>query len=451
MDQPAGVAELTRVLAIGIDAAEPTLVRELIERNQLPTMRRLLEAGHWSRVESPAAIGSGAVWPTFITGTTPRQHGVYSEWLWRPEAMGMRRYSGSGLTPFWKVAAAAGTRVGVLDIPFAPFVGLVDGFEICEWGAHDKLEGRTRMAPASLSARVPPHPFAAQGFDFAACLSGARARGALGARLLRERRPHLAILVFTEVHHAAHPLWRDPALVQLLGEVDAQIATLIEAAHDSAVLVFSLHGMRAARGLTTLLEGLLIERGFARPADWWSQSWRERARSLFASAKRGAPRSLKALYYKTLPQSATHRLAQPTMIPAYDWPRTRAFSLPTDQHGWIRINLLGREENGLVKPRDYEPTCRELELLLRDLENEEGQPVVETIIRTSRDAEDALTQPLPDLVVHWSDAAAASPPPGKRWTGQHAPEGFLIAPKASTTADWVQAEDLHRLFAALHG
>jgi len=66
------------VLAIGIDAAESTLVRQLIEQDELPALKSLLADGRWLRVQSPAHIGSGAVWPTFMTGAE------FSGWLtWR--------------------------------------------------------------------------------------------------------------------------------------------------------------------------------------------------------------------------------------------------------------------------------------------------------------------------------------------------------------------------------
>ena len=448
MDQSTGATALIshRMLAVGIDAAEPELVRALIKRGQLPTLQRLLEEGVWCRVESPAKIGSGTVWPTFMTGSDPQRHGIYSEWSWEPEEMAVRRYTGRGLTPFWKLAAGEGRSVGVLDVPFAPFQGLREGFEISEWGAHDQLEGRTRAAPSSLAENIPIHPFSEDRFDMAACISGAKMRGILAARLLRERHPELAVIVFTEMHRAAHRSWGDPSVVELMREIDAQIAALIDAAGaDAAVLIFSLHGMRPARGLTKILDALLIEHGFARLSGWSSQSWRERLLSLFAAAKRRAPAVLKMLYRKTVPRSAAHRLAQPTMIPQYDWSATRAFSLPTDQHGWIRINLLGREAKGLVTPRDYEQTCSDLEILLRDLQDKDGHSMVQDILRTSTNAQDALSQRLPDLVVHWTDAAPATHPAGKVLKGQHAPDGFVIARGVDVVADAVQAKDLHRL------
>ncbi|HKA54123.1 MAG TPA: alkaline phosphatase family protein, partial [Candidatus Binatia bacterium] len=111
---------LARVLAVGLDAAEPTFVRRLIEDGALPTLKRLLAQGAWSRVESPAHLGSGAVWPTFFTGAEPAEHGTYSEWCWQPETMSLVRYGGRRLTPFWKKLAQAGVTVGILEVPFAP-------------------------------------------------------------------------------------------------------------------------------------------------------------------------------------------------------------------------------------------------------------------------------------------------------------------------------------------
>ena len=485
-----------RVLAIGVDAAEPTFVRRLIEEGELPAIGRLLERGAWKRVRSSAHIGSGSVWPTFITGSEPREHGAYAEWGWQPETMGLKRYSGLGLKPFWESLAAGGVTVGVLDVPFAPLVNLRAGFEVSEWGAHDVVEGRMRVSPASLSGLISqtrPHPLRHENVDAggpedyeslarlgAACLDGVKLRGELARRLLLETRPELAVVVFPEIHHAAHYFWHDvapdhpfhegdgfrdsrdtgPSLRDIYREVDRQIGGLAElGGEDSCVLVFSLHGMQPTLGIPAFLGPLLIESGWASLAGWGSQSWRERARSLFAALKRHAPAGLKKLYYKTLPRTATLQLAQPTMLPTYDWSRTRAFSLPSDQHGWIRLNLSGREAEGVVRPGEYEGACRELRRMLLELETEDGRRLVRDCLVTSESYEDALTQPLPDLIAHYEDAAfdpymrikgmAFKPQAiGRKFTGQHALEGFLIAagrPDILAGAPVVAAKDLHRM------
>jgi predicted AlkP superfamily phosphohydrolase/phosphomutase len=493
-EQSSSPAERPRVLAVGIDAAEPGFVRGLIDVGELPTLARLLEAGEWGRVESPARVGSGTVWPTFFTGTGPSAHGVYSEWRWRPETMSLAPYEPSRLAPFWRRLARDGVRVGVLDVPFAPFVGLSEGFEIGEWGAHDRLDGETKAAPREIDELVnefTPHPFSSErngargegdaaGLSrlAAACVEGARLRGELAARLIKETRTDFSLVVFPELHHAAHKLWRtvapehplysrggppeanavSPTLADILREVDAQVARLVEAAGpDASVLVFSLHGMRPARGLPDFLAPLLCELGLSREAGFATLSWAQRTSMLFAAAKRRAPAPLKRLYHRRLPPGVSRRLARPTMLPSYDWTRTRAFALPTDQHGWIRVNLVGREAAGCVPPERYEEVCAEVEEALRALMTEDGRPLVRDVLRTAEGPREALTQLLPDLVVHWHDSAFDLParvgsltlhahPAARGQTGQHAPEGFCVwkGPRA-LAAETIFAGELHLL------
>lgn len=489
--------KMRRVLAIGLDAAEPTLIRSHIELGAMPTLARLLKEGAWSRVVSPATIGSGTVWPTFFTGTEPALHGTHSDWCWRPEEMSLARYTADKLTPFWKSLNDEGVRVGVLDVPFAPLVGLRQGFEISEWGAHDTFEGRMSFAPETLrsvlTAETAPHPFSLDGHRGAHeledlrrlgtdCLEGARLRGELGLRLIKETGTDFSLIVFPEIHHASHKLWHtlaasgdpfyldeelekgrmvEPSLPDILREIDRQIGRLIEAAGDDAsVMVFSLHGMRAARGLPAFLEALLGAHSFSSIAGWSTQSWRERGLSMFAALKRRTPSGLKKLYHSRLPQEMTNRLAQPTMIPAYDWQRTRAFAIPSDQHGWIRINLSGREAKGCVPLEGYDETCAEVEEMLHGLRTEDGRALVEDVVRTARSPREALSQVIPDLVVHWADAAFSLPmrvngllleahPATTGQTGQHAPFGFCITRGLrGFDAQSIRASEMHRLISA---
>jgi predicted AlkP superfamily phosphohydrolase/phosphomutase len=483
------------VLAIGIDAAESTLVRQLIEQDEMPALKSLLADGKWLRVRSPAHIGSAAVWPTFMTGVEPGTHGVYSEWSWRPESMSLSRYNGLHLTPFWTLPALQNVRVGVFDVPFAQPVGMSDGFEVSEWWAHDTTDAGLQAGPKeilSLVKKSPAHPLSANRFVnttpnnqinlkelTAACIEGARLRGQLAQTLIRETKPRLSLMVFPEIHHAGHQMWhtvqpvhgvynarkridghpQEPLLKEVYRAVDAQIAKLIEAAgSDATVMVFALHGMRPALGFPAFLAPILCERGFSHLANWRSQSWAKRALSLLAAIKRHTPDEFKKLYYRLTPTVATHKLARPTMLPAYDWANTRAFSLPTDQYGWIRVNLIGREAQGSVPIDQYDETCGQLKDLLLGLVNDDGQPLVQDVVRTAASAESALSDPLPDLVVHWHDAAFAWPvrikgskvraePVGKKSTGQHASDGFCIyrGANAQDLGGVVAAKDLGRL------
>jgi predicted AlkP superfamily phosphohydrolase/phosphomutase len=484
-----------RVLAIGIDSGEPTFVRRLIEAGELPVLKGLLHEGSWSRVDAHARLGSGAVWPTFFTGRQPVEHGMHSYWCWHPQSMSIKAYDGRGVTPFWKGLNERGVRIGVLDVPFAPMVGLSEGFEIVEWGPHDMYQGRVSFAPEGLAElltkETQQHPFTLNreeeqdAFDpeglrrlSEACFEGVRLRGEMAARLLRETETELSVVVFTEFHHAAHKLWHTaepehalfarpdiqrvtdikPTLVDILREIDTQIGRLMEVAgSDASVLVFSLHGIRPSRGLPSFLQTVMSAAGAARLSGWATQSWPERLAAAFAAAKRRTPASLKKLYHRSLPQDLTSKLAQPTMMPAYDWTQTRAFALPSDQHGWIRINLAGRETKGCVPVESYRETCDEIEGVLRALVTEDGRPLVNNLMRTTNGSGSCLAHAIPDIVVHWTDAAFETPmkwngllleahPAAHGQTGQHSPEGFLIQKgRKADGAETVHATELHRI------
>lgn len=490
----------TRVLAIALDAAEPSHVRRLIQQGLMPVLASLLDQGRWLKVESPARVGSGSVWPTLITGETPASHGVYGEWCWQPDTMGLERYDGHGLRPFWQTLIENGLSVGILDVPFARLIGINKGFEITEWGPHDCLDGRMSVGPekiAQIVSTYEPHPLSNDRLDVQGpddydslhkltkeSLNGVALRGTLAMQLLQETLPEFGLIVFTEIHHAAHHLWHtiepghaiynceryrklrgvSPTLNDIYAEVDRQIGKLISTVGEEAqVLVFSLHGMRPTHGIPPLLVQLLYEAGFAQLTSWETKTWRDRARSILADVKRRTPAGVKKIYYKTVPRSATYRLAQTTMLPPYDWSRTRAFSLPSDQHGWIRINLVGRESQGLVTSVEYDRLCDELENLLLGLRDSDGNCLVDDVDRTAESVAAAQGSRLPDLIAHWTDAALKSPVRirgfnfaaeaiGTKFTGQHGMEGFCIHRGDGLIAgETIKATGMGKMFVRLVG
>jgi len=482
-----------RVLAIALDAAEPTLIRRMIEQDEMPALKSLLAEGRWLSVKSPVHVGSGSVWPTFMTGCDPSVHGIYGEWCWQPDTMSVSRYQGGGLVPFWKRFVDEGATVGVLDLPFMPMLGLRNGFEISEWGPHDLLKSHMEVGPEgirNLVSQSPAHALSSDRLDSegpddlesltklaSSCLEGIKIRGALAQRLIQETQPQFALITFTEIHHAAHYLWHTeepeheayakpafrnlrpvhPTLREIYHEVDRQIGELVATmGKAAAIMVFSLHGMQPAHGIPSFLAAVLCERGLAKLTNWKSQSWSERVKTSLAAGKRHTPHVLKKLYYKTAPITLTQQLARPTQLPPYDWSSTRAFSLPSDQHGWIRINLMGREARGIVPLEQYEETCSEAEKLLLGLTTAAGAPLVRDVVRTVKLTENVLAQRLPDLVVHWEDAVFAWPfqvhgtsveatSVGRKFSGQHSPEGFCVFKGRQDLfeTDSVAAKDLH--------
>jgi predicted AlkP superfamily phosphohydrolase/phosphomutase len=300
------------------------------------------------------------------------------------------------------------------------------------------------------------------------------------SELIDETRPELAIVVFPEIHHTTHQLWHmiepddelyadavppdqwdlKPDLIEVYREVDRQIGRIVEAAgSDTLVMAFSLHGMEPGPGIPVIHEPLLEALGFSARRTWRGLSWRDRGIALFGSAKRHAPHGLRSLYHRRAGSRTKHRLAQPTVVPPHDWSRTRAFSLPTDQRGYIRVNLAGREAKGIVRERDYRATCDEIEDAFRGARSADGEPLVRSVLRPAEES-GGPPERLPDLVVSWSDAAFAAPvrvvaqsiefeahPLRRDMTGQHANRGFCILDERlaqGQVSELIAGKDLHR-------
>jgi predicted AlkP superfamily phosphohydrolase/phosphomutase len=375
---------------------------------------------------------------------------------------------------------------------------VADGFEVAEWGPHDVLFGEVladRPEVREIVARTDPHPFTRipygpgfyDGIDAklrlaSACIEGAGRRASLATRLLEELTPAMALLVFTEVHHVTHQMWHtvepdapvyegligdrvdvSPNLLDVYREVDRQLGSVIEAAgSDTAVAAFSLHGMGPAPGIPTFLDPLLSALGYAAPAGWSGSSWRDRGVALFAAAKRRAPSPIKSAYHRLVSHRAVHRIARSTMVPPHDWSRTRAFSLPSDQYGYVRVNLAGREAQGAVPEREYGPLCDELVDSLTGITDDDGRPLVDRVVRTAVDGEPP--EHLPDIVLHWSDAGFRRPvriaaagvdleahPIRTDMTGGHRDHGFCVLDErlaAGPTGDVLPSPELQRLLLA---
>jgi predicted AlkP superfamily phosphohydrolase/phosphomutase len=465
----------------------------MLAAGELPVLAGLASRRGRAQISSPAHIGSPAVWPTFTTGTEPQEHGHCFGAYWQPGRMRVAPDHPDNLDAWWRRVADSGRRVLTLDIPFAPLTGGEACIDVAEWGAHDRVRGALVTRPKGLAAGIerdpgrhpyardvpppgrPSHRYLAASAERA--LSGARLRGELALRLLRDVRPDVALIAFTEVHRASHLLWHtlEPGhplfaetppdglgnpLPQLLREVDAQIGRLVEAAgRDAATIVFALHGMRPARGVPAVLGPLLEHLGFAAAPRGRALQPRDRARVAFAALKRNAPDAIRRAWRSTAPPAVQNRVAQPTLLLPLDWSRTRAFSLPTDQHGWVRINLAGREAEGIVPAGDYRTLCEAIEDALRAQRTEDGRRLVKDVVRIAEEHGTGPPATIPDLVVHWEDAAHDDPlrvagsdlevrPDGLRLTGKHTYDGWLVSAGCGLPGEVVAARDVHRLIAA---
>lgn len=124
---------MKRVLVIGLDGLEPTIVDRLLARGELPHLARVREAGGYARVATTCPAQTPVAWSTFATGANPGGHGIF-DFIRRDPAtylpdISLNRYEQKNAflppkavnlrrgTPLWSVLADAGVRASVLRCP----------------------------------------------------------------------------------------------------------------------------------------------------------------------------------------------------------------------------------------------------------------------------------------------------------------------------------------------
>src|SRR5437868_13357567 len=66
-----------RVIVIGLDGLEPTIVEPMLHAGQLPNLAKLGAQGCYSRVQTTYPAQTPVAWSTFATGLNPGAHGIF--------------------------------------------------------------------------------------------------------------------------------------------------------------------------------------------------------------------------------------------------------------------------------------------------------------------------------------------------------------------------------------
>lgn len=393
-----------RVMAIGLDAADPGLLRQWVAEGHLPNLARLIEEGVCADVRTPPGMADDAVWSSFSTGVWPDDHGRFDYRALSPGHYEPIRWRNDMYVhqSFWEVLDRADVRCVVLDVPKSPQVTLRRGIEVNNFRVHG-IDGALMSRPPEVAARLAQRyavdPTDRPENDHFLCAPGSfspQQRSAFVELIIQsiadktevaldllDTECDLFLTVFKEAHCAGHKLWPPgPDMLVIYAQLDRSLGRLVERAGEhTTVLVFSALGMAANHHGTGALDTVL------RRIECQHAGFGGTMRS--ASARLG--RRLRARLGGT---------AAPDPRPMAD---RLAFVVPHNEiSGAIRVNLAGRESSGRVQPgKDYRSLCDLIEREMRLLCNaESGRPVVREVVRL--DLEQGVRHDLlPDLLIVW--------------------------------------------------
>lgn len=515
------------VIAIGLDAADPSLIETWISQGKLKNLCRLREQGMYQRLKTFEYYRAETPWTTFLTGCSPQKTGYWSPVKFCEDTYGTQQiqaYDFREYKPFY--ALGDRYRVAVVDMPQAPLSDDVNGIQLLAWGAHSP-QTPSHSNPSSLFQEMlekhGEHPVLRK--DHASIMdvdalrhlqqalkTGIARRSAICQDLIQRDRWDLFLTIFGETHGGGHYLWHlsqpdhplydaigsqyaADALLEIFEEIDQAIGEILDKApEDSQVIVFAAHGMggnvmdlpsmvflpeflyrfnfpgkfgiargRPGQPLGAPITGRRAKRG------WLGSIWSLKHES----------NPIKGFLRRTLPTKVFNRIApifgtpqHPDLMSPFElrtqaepfyyqpavwykafWSQMKAFALPSFSEGYIRINLQGREPQGVVLPSEYEALCDELSQALYQLKDARtGTPMVKNIIRTRQALDTCSPDKLPDadLVIIWQDEhitdTVESPDVGRigpvpyHRTGSHRSDGFVVVQGSTISHESIQSE-----------
>lgn len=397
----------------------------------MPTLSGLLERGTWHDLEGPASHFAAGAFPTLHSGLELQDHGLFYPFQWSAPEQRIRYTTAfDAPPPVWE--RLDGVRSLVID-PFEsrPPQQPGDGHLVSGWQLSDRVVLQRWSSPAETHRRLtrlfgPPvaveevfgRHTADELLSLRRRLLTASGRVAEAARLLMSEGPFdLVWLTFGAAHVAGHQFWDlsqlapgqthgdvqrvlSAALEEVYASVDAALAEVVDALPAHAdVIVVSPVGMDVNTSRADLLPEMLsavLEGGVS--DDGAGTVWRLRAM---------VPSNLRAKVASALPDRAALALTTRLETPHHDWTSTQAFAHPADNQGYVRLNLAGRERDGIVPPERADAVMEQIAEGLQTFDDLDGGPAVASVERVDRifDGGDHGDR-LPDLVVNFSDRPA---------------------------------------------
>lgn len=422
------------------DAVNVPLLERMLAEGRLPALAALRARGRWQPIASPAQYFGDR--ETAHSGVEVAEHGQTFPFQWSAAEQRLRFVTSFDVPEaVWERVARAGGRSLVIDPyesrPPARQVGtVVSGWQFAHAAVLQRWAS-PRAAYRTFSRHFGRGPEVADVYGRPSIrglellrrqlLDAPRRATRLAADLLSRDRYDLAWVELHSGHMAGHHFWDlahlagdrlderrrlelEATVAESYAAMDTAVGEIVSALPPRAdILVLSEAGMASNRSRSDLLPEMLARLLTGARTDDGAGTAAGRA---MWSVRAAVPARARLTATRILPNAVAMELAARIFMRGVDWRRTRAFALPSDHDGYIRLNLRGRERDGIVAPGDADALVDEIRDGLASFTDPDGTPSVAGVDRV----EDLVGRGkrsgrLPDLIVRWS-ARPALPIPG---------------------------------------
>jgi predicted AlkP superfamily phosphohydrolase/phosphomutase len=487
------------LVILGFDAGDPNLLQSWAQAGYLPTLASIMRRGVWTKTKGSELALEHGVWQSVFSGLSRGQHGCYYLRQLKPGSYDLEIVHGCDVDapPFWARWRDHSKRVVAVDIHDVPPVAGVPGLQLGNWAIHrgwlsrapaeqpstepfDLLEEvRRRFGPPTQIIEAPGADQQHNRRIFRDLLRRVEKKGALCRFLLEREKPDAVVICFGESHTVGHQFWRyraeaSPrvsangdefahAIRNVYQAIDREMGLLLaRLPHRANVFVLSSVGLADHYPTGDLLTSFCRQLGYQVPKESNHVPLHPAA-----LARKIVPENWRVALSRRLPRETREGLLSRQFRNSTDWQKTTAFALPSYYTGFVRINLRGREPQGVVEPgTDYEALLQRLETDLSKLiDTKTGQPAIDHVVRTAEVYGCNPPTVLPDLIVHWKScrhfvdrvlhpkAVLTQQKPEFFRDTDHAEHGFVAAAGPAIRSDGeiaeVEALDLAPTFLSL--
>lgn len=384
-------------LVIGLDAVSPKLLELWGGQGLLPNIHSLKDSGFVRPIETYLGFGDSVFWSSLVCGAHPGRNGHYfpvqfdalnyTLFQFRPD----HHY---GVEPYYQYCSKAGKRVAILDGYAAPLRLGLNGIMVRDWLPHDAMQ-----APGSWPSSLLDHlkqnyiddifggnteaELRSEQESLAfhqQIIERIEAKGRAAVDLLNSEPWDLFSVSFMEAHDLGHQSWHwhDPScenhpkeavakhgnpMLATLQSMDEAVGNIIESAGAENVFLIAGLGMEKQCALNSVVQPILGQ---------------------FCGIQ-GGRKELTDIRFR---------------MPYFEVPHNMNSAM-------IRLNLKGRESQGLVEEADYDDTCQRLiERLWSISDVQTGECVVEQIVELHKTYPGDRSGNLPDLCIEWKKPLA---------------------------------------------
>ncbi len=387
---------MTRVLCIGFDGATFDLIEPWVKQGYLPNFKKFMEEGTYCKLKGLVPTMSFSAWTSLATGVNPGKHNIFDYIEDKKDSYDVDLVSSENrkCKAIWNYLNDHNKKAGIINMPATYPAEKLDGFMISGMLAPDvkseftypeelKEELLKKVEDYKIDttfSKKSEENFLKEIDD----MTDARLRATL--YLMKEKEWDFILVVFTCLDRIQHFLWAymdethpqhkdskfKDALLNYYKKLDEVIGKLSkEVREGDVVIVLSDHGFgplyKNIYINTWLMQNDLLTR---------KKGSGTRSKFIDVVFKVGYKLKLDKVFKKIIPLTFLRRKVRSVKggYSEIDWSKTKAaiHSIAVQD---IKINLKGREPEGIVEEKDYEKLREDIIKKLYDLEDD-GKKII---------------------------------------------------------------------------